>query len=434
MRNKKLNNVMFLVVLVQTFSASAIPSIIGMILVYFNAIAIVWGIARILAFILATAASWFLWMRFRVRYDNTTKFYLYCGTAYLIYAAVSITGIYWMGYVVYSLIFANLRLFESQYINTLQSIIIVNIFMCIVMVVCERFSARHVRIIRDVMRVNGADAIEMEEKKTEGPTQNNKKVEALSDEQLEALELQDQQEAIETMRKLSETLPEKVIDSNMTKGKGEEVEFAEFLDIDNDITEGDFGSKNYYENYSDSDLWNADAYQGRDIENKPDKIMDFSDEITMNVENASADYDADSLWSNVRKGRGYEAVERLDVPEEFNEDNFVGNDAEDYDPGNLWGNVQKGRGYEKVERLDITQEFLEEPERESTSAAYDSDNLWNDVQKGRGDEPVEWFNVPEEFNDENMVNNPNEDYEFDSLWNMDAFKDRLMGVDEEDEI
>lgn len=85
--------------------------------------------------------------------------------------------------------------------------------------------------------------------------------------------------------------------------------------------------------YESGSLWDNQFYKGRDQQNKPERVIDLSDEVTMEQETDNEGYSSDRLWDNIRQGDGL-----------INETDEEINPNQDYDSDSLWSrDIYQGR-------------------------------------------------------------------------------------------
>ncbi|MGN0164217.1 MAG: hypothetical protein ACI4EA_11660 [Candidatus Ornithomonoglobus sp.] len=427
--------IIFLIKTVETFMASIIPSVISVFMIFFNPNEKSWAVMKIVSFVVTACVNWRLWLKYAAMKSGPKEFYLMNGLTYLLYFASSVIGYYTLGYLVYSMTYANLRVFEIFGMKTMESILCSNGIMLLILVCCERFSNIQFKRFLEWTHKNGSDRIEMNDILTDDtPMQQDRVIESLSIEEIANNMIREEQEAIEAKRIALKMMPDSTFDEGtMTKGRGEKVERAEVVDMDNDLTEGDFNAseaaqKEYEQNmqYSGDSLWSSSIYIGRTKDGKP--ITEYDEEgmhevLDQMIEDDAAaydtddtgslwdegiyqgrhvsgginvmdpdaadttddekiNYDADSLWENsFYQGRNKDSVpeKALDFDDAVSEHTMV--NAINYDVDDLWDSVSQGRG-KNVQRLEDADE--EAPvEGANLSADYDTDSLWDNIYQGR---------------------------------------------------
>ena len=87
--------------------------------------------------------------------------------------------------------------------------------------------------------------------------------------------------------------------------------------------------------YETDSLWEKKFYKGRSESNIPERVLDLSDEVTMESEKHNESYSADNLWDNISK-------RSADYSEENETD--AENPNKDYDSDSLWSSgIYQGR-------------------------------------------------------------------------------------------
>lgn len=412
-----------LIRIVEMFSSSIIPSIISVMVVFMRPSDGAWDVMIIFAFILATAANWYFWMDYVAERESVKEFYVVNGSILGLYIAVSIVGYYIFGDLAYSLSYANLRILEpfSEDIKTFVSVIITDVFMVAFMIVCERYSRRHIEKIKEIFKKNAADKVEMaDESVNVVPTKENKEVELLTAEQMEEQVIRDESEYAEVLRKAAESAPEKMWNEDFTKGKGESFERVDFSMIDEDIDENDYiksvEEENKNKDYGSDSLWNKEIYRGRTEGDKP--ITDFSYEENEIPPQAEDTAEEESLWSeDMYRGADSSKKNFEDYESEEEEYRKAAMEKLPYETDSLWEKkFYKGRSESNIpERvLDLSDEVTMESEKHNES--YSADNLWDNINR-QSDQY-------DELNEENNTANPNDDYDSDSLWSSNIYQGR----------
>ena len=417
---------LFVIRIVETFAASIVPSILSVIVIFFSPSENAWSVLSIFTFIITIAVNWYFWLDFVAERESVKKFYIVNGIVYAIYAAASIAGYFFLGYLVYSMSFANLRMFEvfdervfkEFHISTLQSIIITNILTVVIMIICERWSRFHIDKIKAFFAANGADKVEMTFEEEVLPTKSNEVVTPLSVEEMENQIKKDEEERLEVAKMVNEKEPEQLWNENISKGRGETIERVDYTKEGTDLDETDFNpTKEHNDNtdYDSDSLWNKEIYRGRTADGKP--ITDFGYEEN----EVLPQEDDEPIWNkDFYKGKDKEqTLSNLEKMYEHEEDEYkeaVKNKVP-YGAESLWEkDFYKGRNKDHIpdKVLDFDDEIEKRPETETDR--YDVDSLWDNIKKGKADPEVE----PEQ---ESPIN-PNIDYDADSLWDKNMYRGR----------
>lgn len=413
--------------LMETFVASIIPSFICVALIYIKPSDNAWIILTIGAAVVFALFNWLCWMRFKVKYDSVKYFYTVNLIIYGIFFLTSILLFFYGGYLVYSISFAGLRVLEPLGIRTLYSVIIMNCIMLMLMVICERFCAKNIITLRQLLLKNHGDKAEIEDKSANAvPMQRDKVVKAMSVDEADKLEEQDRDEALNAVQELADSMPESVVDMNISKGRGENINFVEIDDIDNDITDGDFNAhdeamREFNENkqYSGDALWNSAIYNGRTDDNKPVPELDEEDyfsKFTDEQQIISDDDDETEIWDkNVYQGRDSKnKVDTSEISVDDEETHEKPIDMTEYDSDGLWGSgfyQGKNKGVMPERVMDYDDEEAERTVNYSDQ--YGSDRLWDNIGN------------PNFIDDEpEQETNPNVEYDTDSLWSSEVYQGR----------
>ncbi len=425
---------LFIIRLVETFAASIVPSVISVVIIFFAPSPKAWSVLSAAVFAVTIAVNWYFWMDFAIRRDNIKEFYIVNGAVYAIYICASVIGYHLLGYLVYSMTFANLRFMEVFDVKTLYSSFIANGITAAVMVLCERCSRLRIAKLLENAALNAADKAEIKDERRNIPaTKRNEIVTPLSAEELEREIEKDNAERITAAKQAAESVPEEMWSDKLSKGRGGEIERVDYGEEGADTDENDFVPGSAAENknlaYGSDSLWDPQIYKGRTADGLP--VTEFDDEEyvppseteteplwdesmyigrseenkpvmagayedtddeeerrTAAVENIG--YGAESLWeSGFYQGRGSNSVpERvLDLDETTAER----------------GETAAERGETAAERGDT-----EEKRGYNASERYDADSLWDNIEKGQTEPEPEEAEI-----------NPNLDYEPESLWSRD---------------
>lgn len=410
---------LFIIRIVETFAASIVPSILSVIVIFFRPSENAWSVLSVFTFIVTIAVNWYFWLDFAAERESVKKFYIVNGIVYAIYAAASIVGYFFLGYLVYSMSFANLRIFEVFDMSTIHSVILTNILTVVIMVICERWSRFHMDKIKAFFASNGADKVEMASEGEEVlPTKSNEVVTPLSFEEMERQIKRDEEERLEMAKKVNEKVPEELWNENISKGRGGVIERVDYTKEGTDLDEKDFDpTKEYNENidYDTDSLWNAEIYKGRTADGKP--ITDFEYEEN----EAPPQQENEPIWNkDFYKGKDREqTINHLEKMYEQEEDEYKAAAKSEipYGAESLWeSDFYKGRDKDHIpdKVLDFDDEVEKRPETETDR--YDTDSLWDNITKGKAD--------PEGELDQESPINPNMDYDADSLWNKNMYRGR----------
>ena len=403
---------LFIIRIVETFAASIIPSVISVIIIFLAPSERSWSVLSAFCFVVTMAVNWYFWLDFAVERESVKEFYIINGIVQAIYIAASLVGYFFLGYLVYSMTFAYLRVFEIFDMKTIQSVLLTDGVTVLIMIVCERWSRGHIDKIREVLKKNGADKIEMEDKSENVvPTKRDKVIETLSVEEMAEQAEKDEEERLEIERKIAESEPEKLWSDDISKGHGESIERVDYSEEGTDTDENDFvpgSEENENADYSADSLWNSEIYKGRTDDGKP--VTDFEDEMSDAM--PEEPYDG-SLWSEefYRERDRSEALEKIYEEEEGTaapEDN-------PYDADSLW-NSDFYIGNNKDDIPERILDLDDEPDgslNEEAECAYEPDDLWDEIHSGT-----------EENAEEEEPANPNEEYDADSLWDKDMYRGR----------
>ncbi|MGN0181066.1 MAG: hypothetical protein ACI4DP_01400 [Candidatus Ornithomonoglobus sp.] len=416
----------FLIKTVETFAASVVPSVLSVLIIFLNPNEKSWAVMKVVSFLVTAYVNWRLWLKYAAMKSGPKEFYLMNGLTYLLYFASSVIGYYTLGYLVYSMTYANLRVFEIWGMRTIHSIWCSNGIMVLILICCERFS--HIRFNKflEWTRKNGSDKVEMEDILTDDtPVQQDKIVETLSIEELAENIDQEEYEAIEAKKRAMEMMPEGTFDEEkITKGHGEKVERVDAVDMDNDLTEGDFNAfaaaqEEYEQNmqYSGDSLWSRHIYAGRTADGKP--ITEYEEEdmreaVWQKMESYdTADADDDSLWDkSIYQGR--HAANGLNIMDPDEED-ASDDDKIDYDADALWeSGFYQGRSKDSIPQRTLDLDDILDERTTENSVDDAADALWGSVSQGRGKKVQRLEDIEEE--DNSIDANLNADYDTDSLW------------------
>lgn len=376
--------------IVENFTASFIPSLLGLIIVYINPSGRIMAAMKFVSFIAFCVVNWFFWMRYAKQRTRRYEFYIMNGLTYLIYAGISVAIFLlpFTGKLIYSVFFSNLRAFEIFGLSTKRSLMYTHIVMLGMMIICEIFSRIYYKALLKKLAENGADEIEMEMWKDKVPHKKDGNVRFLSVEEMSREMEKEHIEAWELLKNQATEEYDGICDVNMTKGRGQEVFKVELEDPDNDIDKGDFipdaRTQNANSAYGADSLWNKEIYKNRTENGIP--IEDYGEEaeelpsfFDVPEDSQQSEYDVDNgtLWNaDMRQGRGGSKVKSKPKIDDETVTSILDNTP--YDADNLWSkSFYKGRG-EKDTAEDKTDEYsLNDFE------AYDSDSLWDNITQGK---------------------------------------------------
>ena len=399
---------LFIIRIVEVFAASIVPSVLSVIVIFLAPSERSWSVLSVFCFIKTTAVNWYFWLDFAVERESVKQFYIINGIVQAIYIAASIVGYFFLGYLVYSMTFANLRIFEVFEMKTIHSVLITDGISVLVMIACERWSRAHIDKIREVLKKNGADKVEMEDKSESiVPTKQDRAIETLSVEEMAEEIVRDEEERLEAAREAAESEPEELWNDDISKGHGETIVRVDYSEEGTDTDENDFvpgAEVNENEDYEADSLWNSEIYEGRTEGGKP--VTDFEDELNELPPEPAED---EPLWDEAfyRQRGNAEELERIYAEEEAT----AAPEEVPYDADSLW-NSDFYRGTDKNDIPERVLDLSDEPEdipEDSSEDGYAPDALWDNVGRAIGDD------MPE--NEEPI--NPNMDYDTDSLWSKD---------------
>lgn len=399
---------LFAIRLMETIAVSLIPSVIGIIVVFFHPVSRAMRIMNFASFIAFAVLNIFFWMRYAKQRSNRVEFYLMNGIVYIIYVVISVLLFNNLGNLAYSVIFSNLRGFEGFRLSTKTSLIVSHTVIVCLMIACEIISRRYYEAKLKKLAENGADEIEMDMWGDKGPIKQNRDVEFLSvDEVYDEMENEKIREA-QKIADIMESDDEPVWSTDMYKGRGEAISYSEPQNIDNDIQDGDyvFGSD------EGELLWNKEIYKGKPpIESYDDESEDY---FNLALQDDGED---EPLWDTAMskgKGEGISDSATDEIDEETYYD-VVSKDSEDIK--GIWDlKMYQGRRQKRIKKKDVIRimesDEVEQSELISQIEDYDIDNLWStEFEKNKKKSES---NSSEEF--QNKVGNAFENYDSDNLW------------------
>ena len=267
---------LFFIRLTEVFVSSIIPSFLGVVLIFLNPNKRIWTIINFVTLI----AFGFINFRFLLKYiagrNNKKEYYILNSIVYLIYVAASLVMYKSGGYLVYSMIFANMRGLEAFGMKTFHSILICDAITLISMFILGKYAYKHIKFVRKIMRMNGADAIEMVYEDSV-PTQNSEEIKTLSVEEMEKEIERDMQEAVEVVRRKLEESQDDPEHTKAFKGNNEEIQFVTPENPDNDIDETDHVEENA-ETLNKNSAYDSDSLWEKSIYRDGEPITSYDDE------------------------------------------------------------------------------------------------------------------------------------------------------------
>lgn len=354
---------LFFIRLAEVLTASIIPSIIGIITVFITPKARVMQVMETISLIAFVVVNCLFWIKYVRHRPGRGEFYVLNGIVYALYIGLSVLAYALSDVYLYSIIFSDLRGFEIFGCKTMQSLIISHSILIFAMIVCEISAHLYYSHKAKLAVENGAEAVEIEEKKVV-PEKDNKAVKFLTVDEVN-LELErEMEEAAELIRIESENVSEKNYDDDMVQGEDGEIKESTPEDPDNDIDDTDYVSEAYAreemsvtQNYDVDSLWNEEIYKNRE------KASEYDDEV-FDPEMFFSEEDDDALWDRDMH-RGRDASAGVDIyPEEYSDwempeddedeplfyieyddepDEYMPNSFEDYDSDSLWGDFTQGK-------------------------------------------------------------------------------------------
>lgn len=403
---------------VEICMASIIPSLIGLILVFIRPNNRIMSIMCFLSFLAFAICNWVFWMRYARQRTKRREFFIINGIAYMLYAVISYLMYEFSGPLTYSILFSNLRAFESFGMLTPYSLVVSHIVVGSLMVICQMYSRKYYTRLLERLAENGADEIEMDPWGHLVPEQEGKKVKILSVEEMHRQMEEERLEAAEILQEEIDSASDSLWDKGMTKGRGESFDTVEYENIDADLSDGDFvagvGTERDIDNYDTDKLWEEHIYKGRTVgdapvENYDDEPEDMPDFFAVNHYEGEEN---ETLWSEDMHQGKKDTFETVDITEEEEDDErepqFIY-----YDGEGLWNNdMYQGHGKSLTrpdEEKQAKREFVEIP---TENSKYDSDNLWDNITQGRGRKAE----IQEEEKPAEVNLNTMSDYDADNLW------------------
>lgn len=425
---------LFFIRLAEVFVSSIIPSFLGVVLIFINPNKNIWTIINFVTLIGFALINFRFLLKYVAGRRSKKEFYILNSIVYLIYFAVSILTYKFqlVGFIVYSMIFANLRGLEAFGLKTFHSILICDGITLVSLFILGRYAYSHMDLVWKLLKMNGADAVEIFYDEAV-PTQNNEEIRTLSIEEMDREIEKEIKEDAEFIKQQQEKLWEGNEHKKAFKGNNEEVEFVIPENPDNDIDETDYVEENAEiinrnAAYDSDSLWENDIYNGKE------PITHYDDEY----ESAQKPEDRSSVGDRLkgmlrhhirsatriavvkRNNRRTEAGFAEDDYDEkdFNEAEWKPNEAYDYD--SLWeSKMYQGQSAEKISKPDEDFDDADEKPEKTGLEGYDYDNLWNPISRDR---ILKDSDVIEEEN--TATETGLEDYDSDSLWSTEVYQGR----------
>lgn len=353
---------LFFIRLAEVLTASIIPSIIGIMMVFITPKERVMQVMETISFIAFVVVNCIFWIKYVRHRPGRGEFYVLNGIVYALYIGLSFLAYALSDVYLYSIVFSDLRGFEIFGCTTKQSLLISHSILIFVMIVCEITAHLYYSHKVKLAVENGAEAVEIKEENAM-PEQDNKEVKFLTVDEVN-LELErEMAEAAELIRAESEDVSDKNWDEDMVQGDYGEIIEATPYDPDNDIDDDDYVSEAYAreemsvtQNYDVDSLWNEEIYKNREM------ASDYDDEV-FDPEMFISE-DDDSLWdSDMYRGR--DASSRVGIAQE---DEYHDWDMSDNDDEELF----------YIEYDDEPEEYMS-----NSFEDYDSDSLWGDFTQGK---------------------------------------------------
>lgn len=423
--------ILFFIRLAEVFISSIIPSFLGVVLIFLNPNKNIWTIINFITLI----GFAFINFRFLLKYiagrDNKKEFYILNSIVYIIYVAVSILAFKFGGYVVYSMIFANLRGLEAFGMKTIHSILICDVITLLSIFILGKYAYSHIEFVKKLVKMNGADAVEIVYEEAV-PMQHSEEINTLSVEEMEKEIEKDMEEAAELIRWQQENLS----DGDYTKafkGNNEDIQFVTPENPDDDVDETDYVEKNAEilnrnSAYDSDSLWEKDIYKG----NEPITSYDDEYEPVPSPENTLSMRDRfkGMMRHHIRSVTRIGVVkiknrlgEAAFVDDEYNNQNiteYAPENDEAYDDS-LWeSRMYQGKSKENVPQYSEDFDDSAEVRTETGLENYDGDNLWDMIAHGRILSDSDAI-AEEDIAAESELEN----YNADSLWNDDIYQGRI---------
>ena len=446
--------------LAEVFMSGIILSLMCVIMIFIKPNQRIWDLMSIICMASFLAVNCRFLLKYIVsRGGRKTEFFVINGITFLAYAGASILAYYFFGYLMFSLVFTNLRVFEIFHIKTLYSIYASNVLIMVVMLVFRFVAYRHMEFMTRVLGVESApDVTELEKYYTESEAvQNNQSVNIMTVEEMNDAIISEIEEAHKTHLEKLDTIPDKLW-SDFKRGDGSEIEYKTPDDPEDDFDENDrvaANNINPHEAYDASELWENEIYNGKEkleqfedddeviapppVE-KRSRLKEKKEEIQWYLKsfnklisirhnyqrnevmlrdirsrargevNVNNSYDSETLWNREFYQGGNETAipEKVLDFDETPENVEIDSQLENYESEKLW-DINSKEIVDEYENEETNPESVMNPNED-----YDADSLWSTgLKQGRGE--VE-FSENADFQVESNQN-PNEDYDPDSLWN-----------------
>lgn len=406
LRNKKVRKIIsYLIRFSQLLVLSMVPSAISVLLIFFKSSKKMWMILILLTFIVFMVGNWLSIMDCKIKLrqfkkSKLSEFYIVNIIFQLMYVSLNIALFFNSGSILYSALFTPTRAIEilrliadhfarlspdlsvggfwglCKKINTIYSVIGVNILMIAELIVCERYSEHHIKKVMEFMKKLGADEIEMEDASEDTVVmQNNQEVKFISIEETLENEDNDIEEAKKIQRQNEDDMPEGIVSEKFIKGNGEKVTFIDYTTENPDEQDPEaVSARESLKKYEGDSLWESNFYQGEDENKVPEKVKDFDvTEGDMNASSVLAGYEEDSLWES----NFYQGKNQNQKPKEFVFDDDETPNVQsviEYTVNGLWDNVSNNIGTEQV---------TDEDEDNNPNREYGADSLWQNVKQGK---------------------------------------------------
>lgn len=353
---------LFFIRLAEVLTASIIPSIIGIMMVFITPKVRVMQLMETISFIAFVLVNCIFWIKYVRHRPKRGEFYVLNGIVYALYVGLSFLAYEFSDVYLYTILFSNLRGFEIFGFGTFASLYNTHIILILTMIISETAAHFYYKHKAKIVAENGAEEVEIKEEDAM-PEQDNKEVKFLTVDEVN-LELEHEMaEAAELIRAEIEDVSDKNWDEDMVQGDYGEIIEATPYDPDNDIDDDDYVSEAYAreemsvtQNYDVDSLWNEEIYKNREV------ASDYDDEV-FDPEMFISE-DDDSLWdSDMYRGRDASSRIGIAPEDEYHDwdmsdnddeelfyieyddepDEYMSNSFEDYDSDSLWGDFTQGK-------------------------------------------------------------------------------------------
>lgn len=405
--------------LTEVFMSGILLSFLSVLLIFIKPNQRIWDIMSIISMIGFLIVNCRFLLKYIVsRGERKIEFFVINGLTFFIYAAVSILAYYYFGYLLYSLVFSELRVFEIFHLRTLRSIYASNALIIFVMLVFRFAAYRHLDFMTRVLVVDSApEATELEKYYTESEAvQNNHSVNVMTVEEMNDNIISEIEEAHKKRLENLEEIPDELW-RDFKRGDGSEIEYKVPENPEDDYDENDrvaANNVNPHEAYEADSLWENEIYKGKE------KVEQFDDEVIpppppvkrnrLRETKEEIKWHLRSFNKLVSIKHNYQRNELMLRDIRANVRGGV-NVHNSYDPETLW-NSGFYQGDDKEAIPEKVLDFDDTPEKAESDPGledYESDRLWDIDAKDVKDDDDE-INVGVQMN-------PNEDYDADSLWN-----------------